>query len=192
AQRAGAAAKDTASLIEDAVKKAADGGEIADRAGTALGGIVDSVKKVTDLVGEIAAASNEQAQGVDQVNTAVSQMDKVTQQNAANAEESAAAAEELAAHANGLNQIVMDLREVVKGGGADGAGSGERLKTPATKQQEKTRALPPRKHSAPDTERPHRKEQPRTNAGRDSEQKEERQKDYRENVIPLDDDFKDF
>ncbi|MGK7346013.1 MAG: methyl-accepting chemotaxis protein, partial [Candidatus Nitrospinota bacterium M3_3B_026] len=126
AQRAGAAAKDTASLIEDAVKKAADGGEIADRAGTALGGIVDSVKKVTDLVGEIAAASNEQARGVDQVNTAVSQMDKVTQQNAANAEESAAAAEELSGQADKLKEMVTDLLGLVTGAEDEERGRGVR------------------------------------------------------------------
>jgi methyl-accepting chemotaxis protein len=60
---------------------------------------VQSVGKTTDLVGEIAAASQEQARGIEQVNTAVAQMDKVTQQNAANAEESANASEQLRAQA---------------------------------------------------------------------------------------------
>jgi CHASE3 domain sensor protein len=115
AQRSASAAKDTASLIEDAVKKASDGSDIANRAGKALSDIVEGVKKVTDLVGEIAAASNEQAQGVDQVNTAVAQMDKVTQQNAATAEESAAASEELNAQAASLNEVVIELNKLISG-----------------------------------------------------------------------------
>ena len=77
--------------------------------------------KTTDLVGEIAAASQEQAQGIDQVNTAVTQMDKVTQQNAANAEESASASEELSAQVEGMNHIVDDLITLV-GGRAAGTG----------------------------------------------------------------------
>ena len=71
--------------------------------------------KTTDLVGEIAAASQEQAQGIEQVNTAMSQMDKVTQQNAANAEESASASEELNAQASSMQQIVGELVSLVGG-----------------------------------------------------------------------------
>ena len=67
------------------------------------------------MVGEIAAASQEQAQGIDQVNTAMAQMDTVTQQNAANAEESASASEELNAQAGSMNQIVEELIEMVEG-----------------------------------------------------------------------------
>lgn len=115
AQRAGGAAKDTASLIEDAVKKAGSGGEIADRAGKTLSGIVDNVKKVTDLVAEIASASDEQSKGVTQVSVAVTQMDKVTQQNAANAEQTAAASEELSAQAEALNSVVGKLLGLVQG-----------------------------------------------------------------------------
>lgn len=115
AQRAGAAAKDTAALIEDAVKKAASGGEIANRAGKTLSDIVANVKKVTDLVAEIAAASDEQSKGVSQVSVAVTQMDKVTQQNASNAEETAAASEELSAQADALNGVVARLLGLVQG-----------------------------------------------------------------------------
>ena len=71
--------------------------------------------KTTDLVGEIAAASQEQAQGIDQVNTAMAQMDKVTQQNAANAEESASASEELSAQAESMNEVVGELVALVGG-----------------------------------------------------------------------------
>ncbi len=115
AQRSAAAAKDTANLIEAAVKKASDGGEIAQRAGKAQEVIVDGVKKVTDLVAEIASSSNEQAQGVDQLHSAMVQMDKVTQQNAANAEESAAASEELSAQARSMYDVVENLNTLIKG-----------------------------------------------------------------------------
>jgi len=80
--------------------------------------IVQSIGKTTDLVGEIAAASGEQAQGIDQVNTAVSQMDKVTQQNAASAEESASASEELSAQAQSMNEVVNELVALVGGSSA--------------------------------------------------------------------------
>ncbi len=123
AQRSATAAKDTASLIEDAVKKATNGNDIAARAGKALDGIVDGIKKVTVLVGEISSASEEQAQGVDQVNTAVSQMDKVTQSGASNAEETAAAAEELNAQAKQLSDMVEGLTALV-GVNIDGRGNG--------------------------------------------------------------------
>ncbi|RKY05536.1 MAG: methyl-accepting chemotaxis protein, partial [Planctomycetota bacterium] len=74
-----------------------------------------SISKTTDLVGEIAAASQEQAQGIDQVNTAVAQMDKVTQQNAANAEESASASEQLSAQAGSLQEMVQEFTLTTSG-----------------------------------------------------------------------------
>ena len=77
-----------------------------------------SIGKTTDLVSEIAAASAEQSQGIDQVNTAMAQMDKVTQQNAANAEESASASEELSAQAESMNDVVNELATLVGGSGA--------------------------------------------------------------------------
>jgi len=120
AQRSATAAKDTAALIEDAVKRADEGNEVATRAGKSLEGIVDVAKKVMDLVKEIAAASNEQAQGVGQVNMAVSQMDQVTQQNASSSEEAAAASEELNAQAAKLNEAVDSLTALVEGSSSDG------------------------------------------------------------------------
>ena len=83
-----------------------------------------SSAKVADLVAEIAAASNEQAQGIDQINTAVTEMDKVTQQNAANAEESASAAEELTAQAETMKGMVGELVAIVgRSAKAQNAGS---------------------------------------------------------------------
>jgi ABC-type transporter Mla subunit MlaD len=118
--RSAEAAKNTATMIEGSVKNANAGVEIAGEVSKVLNEIASSVGKTTDLVSEIAAASQEQAQGIDQVNTAVAQMDKVTQQNAANAEESASASEELNAQAESLNQVVGDLLTLVGGGSRAG------------------------------------------------------------------------
>lgn len=125
AQRSATASKDTASLIENAVKKAEEGGLIVESSSKALHDIAESTKKVGGLVGEIAAASNEQATGIDQVNNAVSQMDKVTQSNAAGAEESASASEQLNAQAESLNGVVQELFQMVSGTNS-GIGPSER------------------------------------------------------------------
>jgi methyl-accepting chemotaxis protein len=110
AARSAKAASETAELIEGSVKKAENGAQIADQTAGALGEIVAGITKVTDLVAEIAAASNEQAQGIGQVNQGLGQIDQVTQQNTANAEESAAASEELSAQANQLRQMLMRFK----------------------------------------------------------------------------------
>jgi methyl-accepting chemotaxis protein len=91
-QRSAAAAKEIKGLINESVQRVQAGSALVDQSGAALTGIVESVKKVTDIVAEIAAASPEQSAGIDQVNRAVMQMDEVTQQNAALVEEAAAAA----------------------------------------------------------------------------------------------------
>ena len=109
AMRAAEAAKNTANLIEGTVKKVKDGSERWRSTNEALKQVADSSAKVDDLVAEIAAASSEQAQGIEQINTAVTEMDKVTQQNAANAEESASAAEELSAQAETMKGMVAEL-----------------------------------------------------------------------------------
>ena len=106
AQRSAEAAKNTADMIGESVKNADDGVKIAIEVSRSFISIAGGVKKVNDLIGEIAAASKEQATGLEQVNTAVTQMDKVTQQNAANSEESASAAEELSSQAEELQAMV--------------------------------------------------------------------------------------
>ena len=92
AQRSAGAAKEIKALIQDSADKVRSGSELVDQSGKALAEIVDSVKKVTDIVAEIAAASHEQSAGIEQVNNAVMQMDEVTQQNATLVEEASAAA----------------------------------------------------------------------------------------------------
>jgi len=118
AQRCAQAAKETTSLIEDSVVKAREGTDVAGKVGEALSAIVGDVTKVSDLIDGITKASEEQAQGVEQVNTAMSQMDKVTQQNASGAEECASASEELSAQAQNVKGMVESLIVVVRGGGA--------------------------------------------------------------------------
>ncbi len=106
AARSAKAARETAELIEGSVQKTENGTAIAGQTAEALNEIVGGIAKVSDLVAEIAAASNEQAQGIDQVNQGLGQIDQVTQQNTANAEESAAAAEELASQASHLRYML--------------------------------------------------------------------------------------
>lgn len=115
AQRSAAASKNTASLIEAAVRKANEGGNIVKKVSEALNAIAESTKKSGDLVGEIATASKEQADGVNQVNTAVIQLDQVTQTNAAAAEESASASEELSTQAENMNEAVNNLSHLIYG-----------------------------------------------------------------------------
>jgi hypothetical protein len=93
-------------MIGESVKFADDGVKIAMEVSKSFITIAGGVKKVNDLITEIAAASKEQATGLEQVNIAVTQMDKVTQQNAANSEESASAAEELSSQAEALQAMV--------------------------------------------------------------------------------------
>jgi methyl-accepting chemotaxis protein len=123
AQRCAQAAKETASKIEDAVQKSAVGADISAKVAKSLEEIVGKARQVDEMAGEVAAASQEQSQGIAQVNTAVTQMDKVTQSNAANAEESAAAAEELTAQAEALKEAVSDLLRLVDGQGRQASAS---------------------------------------------------------------------
>lgn len=106
AQRSAAAAKEIKLLITDSVDKADMGSKLVAQAGSTMNEIVDSVKRVTDIMGEITCASNEQSTGIEQVNQAVGQMDEVTQQNAALVEEAAASAEALKKSATELAEMV--------------------------------------------------------------------------------------
>ncbi|MDO8176835.1 MAG: methyl-accepting chemotaxis protein [Undibacterium sp.] len=106
AQRSAAAAKEIKVLIDDSVDKVNTGSKLVDQAGSTMTEIVESVKRVTDIMGEITAASQEQTSGIDQINTAIMQMDEVTQQNASLVEEAAAAAESLQDQAKHLTQVV--------------------------------------------------------------------------------------
>jgi hypothetical protein len=115
AQRAAQSAKETASKIDNAVTKTALGVQISEKVSKSLLEILGKVRQVDELAAEVASASKEQSQGIEQVNTAVAQMDKVTQSNAANAEESASASEELNAQAESLKDAVASLLRLVNG-----------------------------------------------------------------------------
>jgi len=106
AQRSAAAAKEIKTLIGDSVEKVGAGTRLVEKAGVTMNDVVASVKRVTDVVSEISAASREQSEGIDQVKHAVTQMDSVTQQNAALVEEAAAAAQSLQQQADNLARIV--------------------------------------------------------------------------------------
>jgi len=109
AQRSADAAKEIKSLIQDSLRKVERGSDLVSKSGETLKGIVGAVKRVTDMVGEIASASAEQSIGVNQVNTAVNQMDHVTQTNAAQTEELSATAGSLAEQAQRLQKLVGEF-----------------------------------------------------------------------------------
>ena len=115
AQRSADAAKEIKALITDSVAKVEDGGKLVDRAGQTLREIMTSVKKVSDIVAEMASAAREQASGIEQVNKAILQMDQVTQQNAALVEETASASQAMGAQARELQSLMaffkLDHRE---------------------------------------------------------------------------------
>ena len=115
AQRSAQAAKDTAAIIESNIELSEKGVSVAKKVGDSLQEINIQAKKVNELMDEIAAASLEQSQGISQINKAISQMEKVTQQNAANAEESASASEELSSQAQNLRENVQQLSLLVNG-----------------------------------------------------------------------------
>jgi methyl-accepting chemotaxis protein len=115
AQRSAAAAKEIKSLIDDSSSKVETGSRLVKEAGSTMGDIVDSVRRVADILGEITSASNEQSAGIEQINEAVTQMDAVTQQNAALVEEAAAAAQAMQDQAARLAEAVAVFR-------VDGAG----------------------------------------------------------------------
>ncbi|WP_306577778.1 methyl-accepting chemotaxis protein [Bradyrhizobium sp. SRS-191] len=106
AQRSANAAKEIKGLISDSVSKVESGSRLVDTAGKTMEEIVQSVKRVTDIMAEISAASQEQRGGIEQVNNAVTQMDKVTQQNAALVEEAAAAAKSMEEQTETMAEMV--------------------------------------------------------------------------------------
>jgi methyl-accepting chemotaxis protein len=141
--RAADAAKDTSVLIEGTVKKVAEGTEMVLKTNDAFKEVTQTSSKVGGLVSEIAVASGEQAQGIDQINTAVSEMDKIVQQNAATAEESASTSEEMSAQAGLMNQMVNELIILNKGSVAgNGQNHGETI-PPISRNPVYSRSLAP-------------------------------------------------
>jgi methyl-accepting chemotaxis protein len=110
AQRSANAAKDIKELISDSVSKIENGNVLVNQSGETMDKVVTSIKRVNDIMSEIAAASSEQATGIDEVGKAITQMDEVTQQNAALVEEAAAAAESLQSQAIQLTERVASFK----------------------------------------------------------------------------------
>ena len=110
AQRSASASKDIKGLIQESNAQVRSGAGLVQQTGTSLDEIVNAVKKVADIVAEIAAASREQATGLDQINTAVASMDETTQRNGALVEETSAAAQALSGQAHELNELVGFFR----------------------------------------------------------------------------------
>ena len=118
AMRAAEAAKNTADLIEGTVKKIKEGSAIVQTTNAEFSEVQISAARMGELVGEISAASGEQAQGIEQIRKAVTEMENVVQRNAGNAEESASASEEMSAQAGQMKRFVAELVTMV--GGANG------------------------------------------------------------------------
>ena len=144
AGRSATAAKEIKDLIQDSVKKVEDGSLLVAQSGQTLEQIVSSVKKVSDIVAEIAAASREQSSGIEQVNKAVMQMDEMTQQNAALVEEGTAASQSMADQARTLNEMMSKYR----GGDAQEAPDASRPETAASSASAQSKALAERRRSS--------------------------------------------
>ncbi|MDR6990826.1 methyl-accepting chemotaxis protein/methyl-accepting chemotaxis protein-1 (serine sensor receptor) [Luteimonas sp. 3794] len=142
AQRSAAAAKEIKGLIDDSTSKVSDGAALAGQAGQTMGEIVSSVQRVTDIMSEIAAASQEQASGIEQVNQTITQMDETTQQNAALVEEASAAARSMEEQAAALSQTVSVFR--VDTAPLPPASRGTRPSTPVRQSNRPATATPAR------------------------------------------------
>ena len=130
AQRSASAAKEIKELINDSAEKVQSGSQLVGRAGTTMEEILQAVRRVTDIMGEISAASEEQSGGIEQVNRAVTQMDTVTQQNAALVEQAAAAAASLEEQTRQLQSVLGTWR--TGGAQARSASAGPARVTPAS------------------------------------------------------------
>jgi methyl-accepting chemotaxis protein len=106
AQRSAAAAREIKELISASVADVDDGSKLVNEAGQTMGDIVDSIRRVTDIMGRITSASREQTMGIEQINVAITQMDEVTQQNAALVEQAAAASQSMQEQAEALARVV--------------------------------------------------------------------------------------
>jgi methyl-accepting chemotaxis protein len=163
ALRAADAAKNTAELIEGTTKKVTEGSELVTKTNDEFTEVAKSTAKVGELVGDIAAASNEQAQGIDQVNSTMTDMDKVVQQTAGNAEESSSVSEEMNAQASQMLSYVEELVAIVGGKSDTKAGN-----------------------SLPSIKKPHEEIHKPLSAPKPNDYRSQ-------NVIPLDDsEFRDF
>jgi methyl-accepting chemotaxis protein len=129
ARRSAKAARDTATLIEESQNNAENGVRVSSEVESSLCRIGEKITKLNELVGEVNTASNEQRQGIEQVNTAVTEMEKVTQRNAGTAEEAAATCQEFSHQAEQLHQMVNALDRLLGAGSNDASPTHERRKS---------------------------------------------------------------
>ncbi len=120
AQRCAAAAKDTASQIEDSIQRSERGVDISNRVGESFENILGKARDVNELVDEISKASQEQTNGISHINSAVSELDRDIQANSATAEETASTSEELSSQAEMLQKTVLDLQKILSGNSGSG------------------------------------------------------------------------
>ena len=158
AQRSASAAKEIKALIDNSVEKVDAGSKQVDRAGATMQEVVESIKRVTDIMAEISAASQEQTAGIEQINQAITQMDETTQQNAALVEEATAAAQSMQEQAQSLGKLVgtfrIDGTAVQSGAGslarpAEAATRGVAPANRAMKQTRKTLAVASSRERSP-------------------------------------------
>ncbi len=133
AQRSAGAAKEIKTLIKDSVEKVDEGSKLVDASGKTLDEIVGAVKKVSDIIAEIAAAGQEQSAGIEQVNKAIMQMDEMTQQNAALVEEAASASESMDEQARSLSDMMTYFKVGDEGSREGGPSLGKSARKPAAK-----------------------------------------------------------
>ncbi|NLI82056.1 MAG: methyl-accepting chemotaxis protein [Deltaproteobacteria bacterium] len=192
AMRAAEAAKNTAALIEATVKKVRDGSQSVVSTNQEFSEIAVSVNRSGELVAEIAAASSEQAQGIQQISHAVAEMEKVVQQNSATAEESAAASEEMNAQAEQMKEFVTSLANIV-GGGRKPAKREKRESSPKGSLSGSGNALGKKAvNLSPVSQPPVAKGKSSGNGSAYGKTKKDMGEISPEEVIPFDEDFKDF
>ena len=189
ALRAAEAAKSTAGLIEGTVRRVQEGSEYVGATNKAFAEVAVSAAKVKDLIGDISAASNEQAQGIEQVSRAVVEVDRVIQQTAASAEEAASASEQMKAQASTLQELVRNVSSIM------GKTSGEEGVSPlaglAAKLRRKPGATAQAAAGTPAAAAPAKPESPPAAAKPSA--KDRARKPKPSEIIPLEDaDFKDF
>lgn len=138
AQRSASAAKEIKELINESVQKVSDGSELVNQSGKTLDEIVGSVKRVTDIISEITAASQEQSTGIDQVNKAIMQMDQTTQQNAALVEQAASSAQSMQQQAGALQREVEFFKTSTNGSSEQPASRGGRASSGSVKSAQQT------------------------------------------------------
>jgi len=181
ALRSASAARETAEKIEDSIQKSSAGVQINAKVSLSLADIVSKARQADELVAQISIASNEQSQGIDQINSSVSQMDAMTQNNAAGAEESANVSADLRTQSTQLTQLVQELQTLV-GGKSSSANRSSKIKSP----------LKPKKTQLASSRRvTESKTQSSKPANRALTNKDSKSTAHRD-AIPLEDEFQDF